>query len=229
MAKNINTRYKIFKYLTANKNIQSLSNIDKLQNIWRVGVNGNSFDPWQYDSLLNAFDLLESYKGYYLISKPNSIPYNLYLENDYEICSEIINKRYRIALYRGPTIPISSFSDKIITVFSVADNGESINSWDSTNEDPSFNSLTEFTNDTVYIIISNESSIPYFLWNNCPEVCFSNEFDILLDSVCPGNPETCYDCYSNVISLDLGCSVGSGGTDCPPCYSLKLNIPVACA
>lgn len=228
MSKNINTRYKIFKYLTANKNINTLSNNDKLQNIWRVGINGESFDPWQYDSLLNAFDLLESYKGYYLISKQSTVPYTLYSENDYEICSELINKRYRIALYKGPTIPISAFSDRIETVFAVADNGESINSWESTNEDPNFNSLSHFTNDTVYIIISKGSAIPYFLWNSCPQICFSNEFEIVLDTACPPSKETCYDCYSNIISLDLDCAGGSDGTDCPPCYSLKLNIPVPC-
>jgi hypothetical protein len=52
-------------------------------------------------------------------------------------------------------------------------------------------------------------------------VCYSNIFELLLDSC----PIECYECVSNEIEQYLYCDIGS---DCSECYSVSTIIPVAC-
>lgn len=249
MPKNINSRYTFLKYLDNNKSIALFTNKSEFLFIFRVNTIGTSFELWDHlaPPFLNAFSDLETYKGYALISETDNLPYELFSAPDQFICTEIIDKFYTFTEFLGDNVLLTNFASNMEFVFRVSDDGNSFELWD-TKAPPFLNAFNSLEKNKGYAIISNPSSLPYILWDNCldgsdsgsgsdigsdsgsdiddgsdsgPDICYSNIFNLLLDTC----PIDCYECFSNEIENSIICCDGS---DCSPCYSLSLVIPVAC-
>lgn len=245
MSKNINSRYTFLKYLDTNKSIALFTNKSEFLYIFRVASTGSSFELW--DSIappfLNAFDSLETYKGYAIVSKTDNLPYNLFTNPNQFICTEVVDKFYLFTEFLGNTTDLSNFGLKIDLVFRVSSDGNNFELWD-IKAPPFLNAFNNLETNKGYFIISNPSLLPYTLWDNCldgsdsgsisgsgsesgsgsgsgSDICYSNIFNLLLDT-CPSD---CYECISNEIEQDIICDIGS---DCSECYSPSKIIPVAC-
>jgi hypothetical protein len=247
MPKNINSKYTFLKYLDDNKSIALFSNKSEFLFIFKVNSIGTSFELWDHlaPPFLNAFSDLETYNGYVLISKTDNIPYELFSNANKFICTEIIDKFYTFTEFFGDTTSLSNFSSNMEFVFRVSSSGDSFELWD-TKAPPFLNAFDSLETNKGYAIISNPLSLPYILYDDCFDgsgsgsdsgsdiidgsdsgsdnnetICYSNVFNLLLNSC----PLDCYECISNEIEEIISCDIGS---DCSECYSDTYIIPVAC-
>ena len=80
MSKIINKKFTVFQYKGGTAAITSLPGYAEIDYIWRVDSAGEGFQPWQSNSLFNAFDTLTENEHYILASKSSSPNYVLYNE-----------------------------------------------------------------------------------------------------------------------------------------------------
>ena len=83
MSKTINKKFTVFQYKGGTAAITSLPGYAEIDYIWRVDSAGEGFQPWQSNSLFNAFDTLTENEHYILASKSSSPNYVLYNEQYY--------------------------------------------------------------------------------------------------------------------------------------------------
>jgi hypothetical protein len=82
MPKNITKKNEFIQFLADTKTIDSLLGRDNIRAIFKTTSDGLSLDPWEFDSIFNAFDYLEKFEFYWIISLQDNPNYTLYSEPD---------------------------------------------------------------------------------------------------------------------------------------------------
>ena len=82
MPKVITRKLEFIQFLTDSRPIDSLPGRPYMLAAWKVSADGLSLDPWESDSIFNAFDSLEKFEFYFLQSDRNNLGYVLYSDPD---------------------------------------------------------------------------------------------------------------------------------------------------
>lgn len=161
----IDKKYTLFQFMGRESlGISSLTEVSKVKTIFRVASNGVSWEAWNRGSIFNAFSGFDPLQGYYLVSEDQNPNYQLYSVSESSPSGVAqVDKRYKVAVWRCESKPISEVSGPQ-TVYSVAFNGTSFNSWVSGSV---FNAISSFDTDTGYIIFSPADVLPYQLHSCC--------------------------------------------------------------
>jgi len=161
---NITKKYTLFNFMgEAQLPISSLTNLNKVQRIFRVNSLGTAWEAWD-SGAFPAFSNLDPNAGYYLISNESNPSYELYNVSESLPASPFsVTKRYTVQTWNCPTATIASVTGPN-SVYTVAlPDGNRFDSWKSTS---TFNNITDFEEQRGYIIFST-GDLPYQLYSCC--------------------------------------------------------------
>lgn len=164
MPKTITKKLTFLEYLGPTKQISQLQNLEDINSIIKVSENGDTYSTWSRlnDPIFNSINQLTTNDFYLIISKNSNPNFVLYQEEDAISQDNPIEKKIQFFSPKND-VKIKIMKNRIVSAYDISESGDNFSSWNKNNLDI-FNSFDTFHQGKVYLIISENDSIPYYIY-----------------------------------------------------------------